>query len=299
MRKWIKRTLLAIASLLCAAAVLSASGVLMFKAAPAWYHPRGTGSPQERAAAAERAEAQIEQTHNWAAKVKADEDKVLYARRTGAAAPTTRATDPLTITFTEQELSAFFDKWSTAYHWSDKYAAYIEDPAIVLRDGRLILAAKVKELGAIASFQFRPALDATGRLRLELVRVMGGRLPLPDAVWTPQRDKIASSLRRNLPMWQGSAKIEENGASNFATMAASLSRLFLGALHRQAVDPILFLPLVDQGKSVPVRLTQLDIDDARLTMTVVPLNPAERVRLLNRIRSPDEGGIIPTVAAPQ
>src|SRR3954452_14848308 len=113
MRKWIKRVLLTLALLLTVLAVLSATGVVMFKGTPEWYHPGATGSPQERAAAAERAERQIELTHHWAAKVKADEDKALYAQRSGAAPPPTattrRASDPLTITFTEQELSAFFD----------------------------------------------------------------------------------------------------------------------------------------------------------------------------------------------
>ena len=56
---------------------------------------------------------------------------------------------------------------------------------------------------------------------------------------------------------------------------------------RQPVDPILFLPLVDQNKSVPVRITQLEIHDARLTMTVVPLTAAERSQLLQRIRTPE------------
>src|SRR5215207_5877781 len=153
MRKWIKRILLTLASVLCAAAVLSATGVFMFKGTPDWYHPRDGGTPQERAAAAERAERQVELTHNWAAKLKADEDRALYAKRTGAAAPSTRRGEPLTISFTEQELSAFFDKWSATYHWSDKYAEYIEDPAIVLRDGTLILAAKLKDFGAVGSFQ--------------------------------------------------------------------------------------------------------------------------------------------------
>jgi hypothetical protein len=290
MKTWTRRTLLILAALVCAAALLSATGAILFKGTPDWYHPRGAGSPQERAAAAERAERQIELTHNWAARIKADADRALYAQRSGAPAPATQPRQPLTITFTEQELSAFFDKWSQAYDWSAKYSAYIEDPAIVLKDGRLILAARLKDLGAIGSIQFQPALDEQGQLHAGLSRVMAGRLPLPDMFWTPQRDKIAVTLQENLPAWKQHAKIDPSGAANFSAMAASLSRLFFGAAYRRPADPIFFLPLVEQGKSVPVRLTRLDINDARVTITVEPLTPAQRVGLLNRIRSPDDSG---------
>ena len=47
------------------------------------------------------------------------------------------------------------------YGWRDKYAEYLEDPRVILQNDRLILAGRMRELGgAVASFQFRPHLDA-------------------------------------------------------------------------------------------------------------------------------------------
>ena len=61
------------------------------------------------------------------------------------------------------------------YGLRDKYSDYLDDPKVVLRDGRLILAGRLRELGTVASFQFKPTIDDSGKLRLDLVRVTGGR----------------------------------------------------------------------------------------------------------------------------
>ena len=58
-----------------------------------------------------------------------------------------------------------------------------------------------------------------------------------------------------------------------------------GVLHDRPAEPILFLPLVDQG-AVAVKLTHIDIDDHALTLTVEPLTSDERVDLLARIKHP-------------
>jgi hypothetical protein len=49
---------------------------------------------------------------------------------------------------------------------------------------------------------------------------------------------------------------------------------------------ILFLPLVDRGQSVPVRLTDVSITDTKLSMLVEPLKPQEREGLLQRLKTP-------------
>src|SRR5207249_1511689 len=185
------------------------------------------------------------------------------------------------IEFTQGELDALLDKWSTLYNWRDKYDEFLEDPQVVLRDGRLILAARVKDLGAVASFQFHPSVDDRGQLHLDLARVAGGRLPLPDAVWRPWRDKIVASLRRRMPQWQTEARIDDAGSANFPAMAATLSRLLFASADRSPADPTLFLPLVDRGQAVPVRVVAVHVTDEKLTLLVEPLTAEQRLALLD------------------
>src|SRR5207249_2649706 len=149
------------------------------------------------------------------------------------------------------------DKWSTLYDWRARYDDYLEDPQVVLRDGNLILAARVKDLNAVASFIFRPRVDDRGKLHLELVRVAGGRLLLPDLVWGKWRDRIVESLHRQMPQWRQVARIDAAGAANFPAMAVTLSRLLFATARQEPAEPILFLPLVERGQAVPVRVVDV------------------------------------------
>jgi hypothetical protein len=145
----------------------------------------------------------------------------------------------------------------------------------------------VKELSAVASFVFRPKVDDRGKLRLDLVRVAGGRLPLPDIVWGKWRDRIVDSLRRQMPQWRSSARIDSAGAANFPAMATTLSRLLFNTAQRRPAEPILFLPLVERGQAVPVRVADVHITDDKLTLLVEPLTVDQRTALLDRIRAAD------------
>ena len=78
--------------------------------------------------------------------------------------------------------------------WKDHYSAYVDDPVLVLQDNRLILAGTVKEMDTVVSVHFEPVLDADGKLRLNLVRVMGGKLPLPRAFWDGYRQKLCDAM---------------------------------------------------------------------------------------------------------
>ena len=106
------------------------------------------------------------------------------------------------MTFTDDELNAFFDKWFAWNNWKAAYEPHVTDPILLLEDGRLILAARAKELDTIASLQFEPRIDDAGRLDLRLVRVLGGNLPLPHGVLERYRTRLADSMRRRLPRWR-------------------------------------------------------------------------------------------------
>lgn len=301
MKKWVRRIALALGLVLLGGAVLSVWGLRQFRAAPEWYGAGAPTPPAEREKLARAAESKLIDAQNWAQQIRADAQRGRAARRgVGPATPGVAATAPAAlsgsteaehltghvIAVSQQELNALFDKWSAAYGWGDKYTKFVEDPRLLLRDGRLILAGKVVDIGAIVAFQFAPSIDADGRLRLDLAQVTGGRLPLPESVWAPYRDRLAASVREKLPTWSRQARIDSSGAANSSAMAATMGRLFLNMARREPAEPVLFLPLVDRGQSVPVRLTDVRIDDAKLTLLVEPLTPTQRADLLQRIRTP-------------
>ena len=298
MHKWVKRALLVVALLLAGAIVFAVGGIVLFKGTPGWYRPEElAGTPEERAAAAQRAENKLIEVRNWAellnadavhAQADADAQAQAAPGAAAAAAPAraaTRAADSLTVAFTEKELNAFFRKWSVAYGWEAKYGRFLSDPVIELQPERLILAGKVTDAGTVASFHFRPALDARGQLRLDLAGVRGGRLPLPQAAWTPQRDKVLAALRARLPAWQRDARIDATGAANGPAIATAMAKLVFDVTTGRPGEPVLFLPL-SEGHSVPVRLTAVSVDDHELTLTAQPMTDGERAALLQRIREP-------------
>jgi len=285
-RRWIKRSLLAIAVVLTGAAALS---YWAFKGTPDYYH-RPQLSAQERADAANRATQKVIGTSTWANDLQASEHRAILDGAAGATtAPATSPNQSHTVSFTEQELNALFEQWSTRVEQT--YAKYVRDPAIALRADRIILVGTVAEMGTVASAHFQPLIDDQGRLLLTLESVRAGRLPMPEMVWAAQRDRAVAALRARLPKWQAGATIAPNGVANADAVAAYLSKLLFDVLAHRPREPVLFLPFDPQRPSsaVPVRLTSVRVTDGELTLTVESMTPADRAALLDRIREPLPG----------
>jgi hypothetical protein len=283
MRKWPTRLLTATAILFFALIVFCAATFTLYKSTPTWYST--PISPEQRAALAQQAEEKVTETQNWAALLHGDVIRAQRASATSRPPPATRVTDVHEIRFTTDELGALFDKWSTLNDWQSHYNRYVENPRLIIQKDHLILAAGVKDLGTITSFHFAPRLDAVGQLHLDLVRVMGGRLPLPDMLWQSQKENLVGQLESRIPTWQPTARIDADGAASESAMWITLSRLVIHAAHNQPADPILFLPLTDSSKSVPVKLTALSLDEGSLTLQVQKLTPQERTALLTKLQS--------------
>ena len=98
--KWVRRLLVVAVFAGVLAGVIGAAGWWMSKSEPAWYAHRHA-SPQETAAAAHRAEREVQRTLSWA------EDQQAYTDSTQHAAPSTRPTKTLTISLTEDEREWF------------------------------------------------------------------------------------------------------------------------------------------------------------------------------------------------
>ncbi len=159
-------------------------GYAMLRSAPQFYR-RAKLSPEQAAAAAENAERTINAARQ---KVAAG----MHPQRQNATNPSI-AVEPLTMTFSAAELNSFFDKWAEVSGWKAHWQPYLNDPEVFLGDGRVILAGDLKEVKTLVSLHFRPELDEKGQLRLNLVKVLGGRLPLPDMVLAPQKEKLESA----------------------------------------------------------------------------------------------------------
>jgi len=255
---------------------------------PDWYVSEGL-SPAEQAAAAARAEnlwaeAQARIGEAYSVELKQSTSQKLAADGSG-----------IEISFSADELNAFYNKWAFLYGWDRRVAEYIQNPQIALRGGRLILAGKMEKLdGRIVSVHFEPRIDEQGQLSLRLARVLAGELPLPQAVWNSQRDRLLGSLGRHLPGMQQRARIAPNGDANTDAISAAMARLLLQIMHDQAGEPVIFAPLTTTSGTLhlPVRLTSVTIaapqpgDPERLTLVVEPMSAAQREDFLRRLKEP-------------
>jgi hypothetical protein len=349
MKKWFKRLLLTFAAL---AVVLGLIGgylyFFVYHGTPDWYPRAKRIDPAAEAAAARRVEDKVAQTLNWASATQAQQDRARHANEPAvgtapksAANATTRpgsprpglgdvgqqaSAEPLQLSFTEEELNAFFAKWEKLYDWDKKYSQYITDPAIILHDGRIILAGRSKDLGTVLSAHFDPQLTAAAgdanekaaevpaaapssaagtsspadepgrKLYLKLDRLLAGNLPLPQSFFDKYRTTLGGKLKASLPGYQREATLFKDGTANTAAVVATMGKLFLHALDREPGAPILFLPVPGKEGSMPVQLTDVQVRDKALSMTIKLLDRAERQALLSDIRRPYEQEALTTTA---
>jgi hypothetical protein len=282
--KSFKRVLIVLGVLLGAAGVAGVVALLLFRAEPEWYRlPQF--SAEEREAAAQSATNKLAMIQNQAARARAAERASSRGApaNSGAGPTTVPADNAITVTFTSDELNAFFDKWVAWNNWKASYDPYVSDPVLILDRGRLIVAARVKELNTVASLHVRPTVDARGRLRLDIERILGGNLPLPEAVLGDYRKRLSRSMASRLPRWRHAAALDRAGSPNSPLILATMSTLLSDVLDDRAAEPVLFLPLVDHG-AVAVKLTHVTIEDHAMTLTVEPLSAGDRAALLARIK---------------
>jgi hypothetical protein len=282
--KWCKRACLVVALLLFGAILFSAGGLILLRGTPDFYRPMA-GSVEERDAAAQRAQDKLATINNYAVEAYGSAIRTNNGTEVPVDPPAPASID---VSFTERELNALFSNWSKLNNWKQTYEQYLTDPVLIFRENRIILAgkAKVNEINAVVSVHFQPQLTEEGELDLHLVRVQGGRLPLPQAMLQKYVDHARQALQNRLPHWQRNARLDANGAANGYMIAAAMGKLALQTLDHEPAAPVAFLPMVMQDVTVPVKITDVKVEDKTLTLTAELYGPSERAALLDSIREP-------------
>lgn len=284
MKKWTKRLSVSGAVLLGMLIVLVLICVILLRGTPDWYQP-SVLSAEQRAAASQRATNKLAIVQNQAARVRADE----HAETQGGKSTTTtsRPGNAITISFTDEEINALIEDWTKLPDVRQIYERFMTEPRIAIQDGNLILAGKVKDLSAVASLHFEPKIDPQGMLSLKLVKILAGKLRLPAAVFGAYEEKLTKGIANRQPAWRRQADIDPSGLANSAAISAEMSDLVLSVLDDEPADPVMFLrqsPI--NNASIPVKISEVTVEDHSITMVVEPMTADQRAALLKRIREP-------------
>jgi uncharacterized protein YpmS len=277
MKKWKKRLLAVFSGLLVA--IVVGAGVLywMSQRLPTWYKPIATDSA-EMEAAAQRAFDKVVAIHNMADQAAAQDNATEHGTAT-----THPAIQPITVTFTQEELTAFVVHWSNLH--GEKIDRYITGPQFFLNDGLISFGGQLPEANnQFGSLSVEPSIDEKGMLHLDVQSMNVGTLPAPRSLVQGRLSKVETMLTSWLPAWQQQAKIEPGGANTDAVKAA-MTELLLNTLHDKPSQSVFFMPIGDR-KTVPVKLSDIKVTDGSITLTVRPLVSKERKAALETLRAP-------------
>ena len=281
MRTWKKLALTVVGLAAVAGVGVGAAEYRLAHRTPDWYAADDGLTPAQRASAAGRVEDVLVRMYSWSAG--------RHARGENAGEP---ATFP--VEFTDAQLNAFYDKWSGFGDRRGAVERFVHQPRVAVRDGHLIVAGQVRDMGGVVvSLFLDPSVSAAdGRVRLTLSEVRAGVVPVPDAFTAGQRASLERVLARSLPADQAAAAFTPDGLANGPAATAAMTELLLGVLRGRATEPVLFVPVnvSDRSPLLPVRVTAVSARDHTLAMVAQPVPPAERAKLLDQIRRPDDPG---------
>ena len=290
-RKWLKICLWIALLLIVAGFGLSAMSYIAIHRTPDWYQP-DTRTQGERTRAADRLENLLGHLVSWGQKKHFESPASMDAHNAqqAQAALARKADEAFPVSFTDDELNALFNKWANTHDRREWFEQYVEDPRIVIRGHQLIFVGKAKAMGTVVSLVFEPKLDTAGQLDLKLVHVLGGVLPLPDALWSGRRVGIERMLRDKLPAYQQDANISSDGIANGDAASAAMNQLLLATLQYKHTAPNIFVPIdwLNLTKSLPVKITSLSMHDHTIEMTAEQMNADERKALLQQLKQSDQ-----------
>jgi len=214
----------------------------------------------------------------------------IRARRTGTgdgdAETGQQSSQPVTLTLTEEQANAFITHNGEVFsHIQDRYAHLFTEPAIFFRNGRIILAGRIRRPECLASLHYRVGLDNQGRLYAVLERTMAGRVPAPPGILEGRMQRAAESLSPSIEAWKRQAKMDDAGGMNSAAVCAGLGMMLRDIAAGRPVPAVVFVPVDDKGTALPMKITAVGVQEDALTISAVPMRREERTALLARIKS--------------
>jgi uncharacterized protein YpmS len=254
--------------------LLLVSGLItlgLTRATPSWYQPLALSSEQ-REEAARRATNKLALLQNSAVQVRENQ------RNNPATQP-----NAITLSFTDDEMNAFFGKWSTLQNVKSSYEDILSDPMIALQDGEAILSGRMKKFNTVVSLHLSASIDEQGKLQLKLTKIQLGELPVPMKMLGDYRRQAAQMIAEDLPRLRERALITAGGVANSSASSAAMSSLLINVLNEQPSESVLFLPMVERG-SIPVRMLSVKIENHTLTIMAQTMTGPQRAELLKRIR---------------
>jgi hypothetical protein len=266
--KWIKRLLVTVCLAVILAAAAGGIGYRMLHGQPSWY-THGMPDSSQREEMARQVEHKLTDATSWS------QSAWLAQQQPAALAKP----DPLELSLTEAEINAFISKWDQLPIVGSQMPAMLSDPQVSLEEGRLILGATMKDLDAIVSVDLAPRIDSQGMLHLDVQKVMGGELPLPRKIWDAYARRLAGKIERELPQAEQKARCLPDGSANNPMVEAVLGRMMLHFLHGEPADPVVFMkvPVNNELRNLPVKITLANIADKTITMRVEPLAAGEKI----------------------
>ena len=259
-------------------AVASLYSIYLARSEPRWYRAAAVPADQMRATA-NRTDAALADLLSYASDVAAARRR----RVLGIAASSGNEPGMKTLTLTELELNAFVGKWADALGNATRAGVgkYLSDGRVVLLDHRLLIAGKLKGMGildnTVASVEFEPVIGTDGLLQPGLTQVYGGQLPIPWSLLGRWQSKLVVSLQGAISGLQMAANYSSDGLADRHAAEAAWGRLLLAGLERGGAEPIVMLPCDLDGfrRCVPVHVTDIEISDRTLSITLRPLTDGE------------------------
>lgn len=275
MKNLLKGMLLIIALLLVGAIITTAVGWHYLRGMPSYYKAY-KWTEEQRRALNRQTDNKLALAEDQALKAASREIKARNAGQTLATAH-----EPIKVVFSEEELNAVIRRPDV----EDVFSKYVEDPGIYLNDGQIILAGKVKDYGYLISFYFEPKIDDQGKLKLSLIKTLGGRLSVPRSALSGKFDDLRALLEKHLPDWQRQAKMDSRtGGCNSGTIKSTMGKLALSIMADRPAEPLVFLP--SMNGALPLRLTDVQVKDQELSLTLLPLTPEQRRQALDEVKKP-------------
>lgn len=287
--KWLKRLLILVALALLGAIGCSLIGIYLYHGTPSRYRPRIATTQQVRDAA-NRADQKLLDLFSWAASARAQRLRKIN----GFSRPGEAAVGPKTVSFDEDEINSFANSWKSPGkdELEERISRYFTEGRVVLEDNTLVLVGQSPAFNTLASAEFRPRIDEEGNLRVDLESLRAGMLPVPQSALGTQLVRLEALLRQQSASEEPAVHIDSGQTANGAALAASWLRLLLCSLTDQPANPILIIPfdMSDLRRGFPVKLTAVEINEGRITLTMEPITPDEQGKLLEELKQPAAAG---------